>query len=207
MCRARQCLCSPPAAPRLSSPQAHLKLKFPKCLFGIQWAASVISGEKRALEEKTTREMPPALSTGSCATANFILVSDIDSSLATAGLITADKTFLFLHKCSVHFALWLDPCRSISIATGCSVFHTLCVFRTLLLPTKAMEKRLEAKPSISSWFLSRYCLGKAVRELGILQLFYLCTCLCALCSSAGDSSVLSGTVCMVFLWSLSLLLT
>ncbi|NXY35665.1 K319L protein, partial [Pomatorhinus ruficollis] len=47
-----------------------------------------------------------------------------------------------------------------------------------------MEKRLEAKPSISAWFLSRYCLGKAVRELGILQLFYLCTCLCALCSSA-----------------------
>ncbi|NWH91163.1 K319L protein, partial [Aegithalos caudatus] len=47
-----------------------------------------------------------------------------------------------------------------------------------------MEKRLEAKPSISTWFLSRYCLGKAARELGILQLFYLCTCLCALCSSA-----------------------
>ncbi|NWS90915.1 K319L protein, partial [Toxostoma redivivum] len=47
-----------------------------------------------------------------------------------------------------------------------------------------MEKRLEAKPSISAWFLSRYCLGKAVRELGVLQLFYLCTCLCALCSSA-----------------------
>ncbi|NXU60706.1 K319L protein, partial [Horornis vulcanius] len=47
-----------------------------------------------------------------------------------------------------------------------------------------MEKRLEAKPSISSWFLSRHCLGKAARELGILQLFYLCTCLCALCSSA-----------------------
>ncbi|NXQ32774.1 K319L protein, partial [Alaudala cheleensis] len=47
-----------------------------------------------------------------------------------------------------------------------------------------MEKSLEAKPSISAWFLSRYCLGKAVRELGILQLFYLCTCLCALCSSA-----------------------
>ncbi|NXR74596.1 K319L protein, partial [Pycnonotus jocosus] len=47
-----------------------------------------------------------------------------------------------------------------------------------------MEKRLEAKPSISTWFLSRYCLGKAVRELRILQLFYLCTCLCALCSSA-----------------------
>ncbi|NWR02021.1 K319L protein, partial [Paradoxornis webbianus] len=47
-----------------------------------------------------------------------------------------------------------------------------------------MEKRLEAKPSISARFLSRYCLGKAVRELGILQLFYLCTCLCALCSSA-----------------------
>uniref|UniRef100_A0A8C3R0H9 KIAA0319 like n=1 Tax=Cyanoderma ruficeps TaxID=181631 RepID=A0A8C3R0H9_9PASS len=47
-----------------------------------------------------------------------------------------------------------------------------------------MEKRLEAKPSISAWFLSRYCLGKAVRELGILQLFYLCACLCALCSSA-----------------------
>ncbi|NWR45139.1 K319L protein, partial [Regulus satrapa] len=47
-----------------------------------------------------------------------------------------------------------------------------------------MEKRLEAKPSISARFLSRYCLGKAARELGILQLFYLCTCLCALCSSA-----------------------
>ncbi|NWZ36964.1 K319L protein, partial [Brachypodius atriceps] len=47
-----------------------------------------------------------------------------------------------------------------------------------------MEKRLEAKPSISTWFLSRYCLGKAAREQGILQLFYLCTCLCALCSSA-----------------------
>ncbi|NXO43113.1 K319L protein, partial [Locustella ochotensis] len=47
-----------------------------------------------------------------------------------------------------------------------------------------MEKRLEAKPSISAWFLSRYCPGKAARELGVLQLFYLCTCLCALCSSA-----------------------
>ncbi|NXY54666.1 K319L protein, partial [Callaeas wilsoni] len=47
-----------------------------------------------------------------------------------------------------------------------------------------MEKRLEAKSSISTQFLSRYCLGKAARELGILQLFYLCTCLCALCSSA-----------------------
>ncbi|NWU24332.1 K319L protein, partial [Dyaphorophyia castanea] len=47
-----------------------------------------------------------------------------------------------------------------------------------------MEKRLEAKSSISAQFLSQYCLGKAARELGILQLFYLCTCLCALCSSA-----------------------
>ncbi|NXY19390.1 K319L protein, partial [Atrichornis clamosus] len=47
-----------------------------------------------------------------------------------------------------------------------------------------MEERLEAKSNISARFLSRYCLGKAVRELGILQLFYLCTCLCALCSSA-----------------------
>ncbi|NXA90216.1 K319L protein, partial [Melanocharis versteri] len=47
-----------------------------------------------------------------------------------------------------------------------------------------MEKRLETKSSISTRFLSRYCLGKAARELGILQLFYLCTCLCALCSSA-----------------------
>lgn len=73
-----------------------------------------------------------------------------------------------------------------------------CVSRTLLLPTKAMEKRLEAKPSISTRFLSRYCLGKAVRELGILQLFYLCACLCVSCSSAGDSSVLSGTMCMDF---------
>ncbi|NXB31948.1 K319L protein, partial [Eulacestoma nigropectus] len=47
-----------------------------------------------------------------------------------------------------------------------------------------MEKSLEAKSSISSRFLSRYCLGKAARELGILQVFYLCSCLCALCSSA-----------------------
>ncbi|XP_053855060.1 dyslexia-associated protein KIAA0319-like protein homolog [Vidua macroura] len=47
-----------------------------------------------------------------------------------------------------------------------------------------MEERLEAKPSISTQFLSRYCLGKAVRELGVLHLFYLCTCLCASCSSA-----------------------
>ncbi|NWI54515.1 K319L protein, partial [Calyptomena viridis] len=47
-----------------------------------------------------------------------------------------------------------------------------------------MEKRLEVKSSISARFLSGYCLGKAVWELGIVQLFYLCTCLCALCSSA-----------------------
>ncbi|NXC29491.1 K319L protein, partial [Campylorhamphus procurvoides] len=47
-----------------------------------------------------------------------------------------------------------------------------------------MEKSLEAKPSISTPFLPRYCLGKVVRELGIVQLFYLCACLCALCSSA-----------------------
>lgn len=154
--------------------------------------------KKRGLEEKTTRERPSALSTGSCATTNFILVSDIDSSLATAGLITADKTFLFLHKCSVHFTLSLDLCRNISIATGYFMFHTLRVSRTLRLPTKAMEKRLEAKPSISTWFLSRYCLGKAAREQGILQLFYLCTCLCALCSSAGDSSLLYRTACIVF---------
>ncbi|XP_027755820.1 dyslexia-associated protein KIAA0319-like protein homolog isoform X2 [Empidonax traillii] len=47
-----------------------------------------------------------------------------------------------------------------------------------------MEKSLEAKSSTSTRFLSRHCLGKAVRELGIVQLFCLCTCLCALCSSA-----------------------
>ncbi|NXW49077.1 K319L protein, partial [Nyctiprogne leucopyga] len=47
-----------------------------------------------------------------------------------------------------------------------------------------MEKRLEAKFSISAQFLSRYCLGRPARELGSLQLFYLCACLCALCSSA-----------------------
>ncbi|NXJ77278.1 K319L protein, partial [Trogon melanurus] len=47
-----------------------------------------------------------------------------------------------------------------------------------------MEKRLEAKFSISTRFLSRRCLGKPARELGSLQLLYLCTCLCALCSSA-----------------------
>ncbi|KAM6116043.1 dyslexia-associated protein KIAA0319-like protein homolog isoform 1-T1 [Phoenicopterus ruber ruber] len=47
-----------------------------------------------------------------------------------------------------------------------------------------MEKRLEAKLSISAQFLSRYCLGKPARELRSLQLLYLCACLCALCSSA-----------------------
>ncbi|NXS98696.1 K319L protein, partial [Jacana jacana] len=47
-----------------------------------------------------------------------------------------------------------------------------------------MEKRLEAKFSISAPFLSRYCLGEPVRELGSLRLLYLCACLCALCSSA-----------------------
>ncbi|KFP32482.1 Dyslexia-associated protein KIAA0319-like [Colius striatus] len=47
-----------------------------------------------------------------------------------------------------------------------------------------MEKRLEAKFSISTRFLSRHCLGKPARELRSLQLFYLCACLCALCSSA-----------------------
>ncbi|NWH55994.1 K319L protein, partial [Geococcyx californianus] len=48
-----------------------------------------------------------------------------------------------------------------------------------------MEKRLEAKFSISARFLSQHCLGKPARELGNLWLLYLCTCLCALCSSAG----------------------
>ncbi|XP_054658188.1 dyslexia-associated protein KIAA0319-like protein homolog isoform X2 [Grus americana] len=47
-----------------------------------------------------------------------------------------------------------------------------------------MEKRLEAKFSFSARYLSRYCLGKPARELRILRLFYLCACLCALCSSA-----------------------
>ncbi|NXX75695.1 K319L protein, partial [Urocolius indicus] len=47
-----------------------------------------------------------------------------------------------------------------------------------------MEKRLEAKFSISTRFLSCHCLGKPARELRSLQLFYLCACLCALCSSA-----------------------
>ncbi|NXQ98055.1 K319L protein, partial [Sagittarius serpentarius] len=47
-----------------------------------------------------------------------------------------------------------------------------------------MEKSLEVKFSISARFLSRYCLGKPPRELRSLQLFYLCACLCALCSSA-----------------------
>ncbi|NWX46548.1 K319L protein, partial [Steatornis caripensis] len=47
-----------------------------------------------------------------------------------------------------------------------------------------MEKRLEAKFSISARFLSRYCLGRPATELRSLQLFYLCACLCALCSSA-----------------------
>ncbi|KFQ70486.1 Dyslexia-associated protein KIAA0319-like [Phaethon lepturus] len=47
-----------------------------------------------------------------------------------------------------------------------------------------MEKRLEAKLSISTQFLSQNCLGKPARELRRLQLFYVCACLCALCSPA-----------------------
>ncbi|EOA97153.1 Uncharacterized protein KIAA0319-like, partial [Anas platyrhynchos] len=46
-----------------------------------------------------------------------------------------------------------------------------------------MEKSLGAKFSISALFLSRYCLERPARELRSLQLFYLCACLCALCSS------------------------
>ncbi|NXG69215.1 K319L protein, partial [Baryphthengus martii] len=47
-----------------------------------------------------------------------------------------------------------------------------------------MEKRLEAKFSIRARFLCRYCRGKPAREPRSLRLFYLCACLCALCSSA-----------------------
>uniref|UniRef100_A0A8C9F2V2 KIAA0319 like n=1 Tax=Pavo cristatus TaxID=9049 RepID=A0A8C9F2V2_PAVCR len=46
-----------------------------------------------------------------------------------------------------------------------------------------MEKRLEAKLSISAPFLPRHCWGRPARELRSLQLLYLCACLCALCSS------------------------
>nr|XP_006126022.1 dyslexia-associated protein KIAA0319-like protein homolog isoform X3 [Pelodiscus sinensis] len=53
---------------------------------------------------------------------------------------------------------------------------TFCLVRALVLPTKAMEKRLEAKFSISFWILSGHCLGS-------LHLFYTCACLCALSSS------------------------
>lgn len=74
------------------------------------------------------------------------------------------------------------------------VFSFSYVSRTLLLPAKAMEKSLGAKFSISALFLSRYCLERPARELRSLQLFYLCACLCALCSSTGDSSALSGVV-------------
>ncbi|XP_067167714.1 dyslexia-associated protein KIAA0319-like protein homolog isoform X3 [Apteryx mantelli] len=46
-----------------------------------------------------------------------------------------------------------------------------------------MEKRLEVKFSIGARFLSQYCLGQPARQLRSLHLFYLCACLCALCSS------------------------
>lgn len=83
--------------------------------------------------------------------------------------------------------------------SGCPVFHVSCVSRTPLLPAKAMEKRLEVKFTISARFLSRYCLGKPVRDLRSLQLLCLCACLCALCSTAGDSSVLSATMSVFFM--------
>lgn len=75
-----------------------------------------------------------------------------------------------------------------------------CVSRTPLLPTKAMEKRLEAKLSISSPFLPRYCWGRHVRELRSLQLLYLCACLCALCSSTGDCAALPGTLTVLWMF-------
>ncbi|OXB66389.1 hypothetical protein ASZ78_011923 [Callipepla squamata] len=65
---------------------------------------------------------------------------------------------------------------------------------TPLLPTEAMEKRLEAKLSISAPLLPRHCWGRPARELRSLQLLYLCACLCALCSSTGDCAALPGTV-------------
>ncbi|NXJ08448.1 K319L protein, partial [Odontophorus gujanensis] len=46
-----------------------------------------------------------------------------------------------------------------------------------------MEKRLEAKLSISAPLLPQHCQGRPARELRSLQLLYLCACLCALCSS------------------------
>lgn len=78
-------------------------------------------------------------------------------------------------------------------ASGSFVLCILPVSRTLLLPTKAMEKRLEAKSSNSARLLPQNCLGRPARELRSLQLFYLC--LCALCSSAGDFSLLLGKTC------------
>ncbi|XP_072211354.1 dyslexia-associated protein KIAA0319-like protein homolog [Excalfactoria chinensis] len=50
-----------------------------------------------------------------------------------------------------------------------------------------MEKRLEAKLSITAPFLLQYFWGRPARELRSLQLFYLCACLCALCSSTDAS--------------------
>ncbi|NXU49113.1 K319L protein, partial [Turnix velox] len=47
-----------------------------------------------------------------------------------------------------------------------------------------MEKRLEAKFSISTHLLSPNCLRRPGRELRSLRLVCLCVCLCALCSSA-----------------------
>ncbi|XP_050788497.1 dyslexia-associated protein KIAA0319-like protein homolog isoform X1 [Gopherus flavomarginatus] len=57
---------------------------------------------------------------------------------------------------------------------GDFAFHASKI--ALVLPTKAMEKRLEAKFSISFWILSRHWLGS-------FHLFYMCACLCALSSS------------------------
>ncbi|XP_015738715.1 dyslexia-associated protein KIAA0319-like protein homolog [Coturnix japonica] len=50
-----------------------------------------------------------------------------------------------------------------------------------------MEKRLEAKLSINAPFLLQYFWGRPARELRSLKLLYLCTCLCALCSSTDAS--------------------
>ncbi|XP_027720297.1 dyslexia-associated protein KIAA0319-like protein homolog [Vombatus ursinus] len=50
-----------------------------------------------------------------------------------------------------------------------------------------MEKKLEVKLDIGSWILSGSCWQRPAKWLKILQLFYACLCLSALCSSTDAS--------------------
>lgn len=69
-----------------------------------------------------------------------------------------------------------------------SVLH---IYRVLGLLMKAMEKRSEDNFSVDSLNVLGDFLGKVASWLGRLRLLYMCACLNAFCSYAGDDSQFS----------------